>query len=74
MVVRDSVALTPAEIAEAQTLLARQTQSESPGQSVQTANERVLQDFLFQKQQRALTAYQEALKAKVPIQVHKEML
>jgi hypothetical protein len=70
--VRDSVALTPAEIAEAQTLLARQP--ESPGQTAQTANERVLQDFLFQKQQRALMAYQEALKAQVAIQIHKEML
>ncbi|MEP6887606.1 MAG: SurA N-terminal domain-containing protein [Nitrospirales bacterium] len=74
MIVRDSVALTPAEIAEAQTLLARQTQPESSGQPAQTANERLLQDFLFQKQQRALMAYQEALKVKVPIQVHKEML
>jgi hypothetical protein len=74
MMVRDSVALTPAEIAEAQTLLARQTQTEASGQAAQTANERLLQDFLFQKQQRALMAYQEALKANVPIQVHKEML
>jgi peptidyl-prolyl cis-trans isomerase D len=74
MIVRDSVSLTPVEIAEAQTLLARQTQTESSGQPAQTANERLLQDFLFQKQQRALMAYQEALKAKVPIQVHKEML
>jgi peptidyl-prolyl cis-trans isomerase D len=54
--------------------LARQAQPESPGQSAQIANERLLQDFLFQKQQRALMAYQEALKATVPIQVHKEML
>jgi hypothetical protein len=74
MMVRDSVALTPAEIAEAQTLLARQTQTEASGQAAPTANERLLQDFLFQKQQRALMAYQEALKANVPIQVHKEML
>ena len=74
MIVRDSVALTPAEIAEAQTLLARQTQTESSGQPAQTANERVLQDFLFQQQQRALMAYQEELKAIVPIQIHQEML
>lgn len=72
-IVRDSVALTPAEIAEAQTLLARQTPRES-GQTAQTANERVLQDFLFQKQQRALMAFQEALKSQVAIQIHKEML
>jgi peptidyl-prolyl cis-trans isomerase D len=74
MIVRDSVALTPAEITEAQTLMARQSQTESSGQAAQTANERLLQDFLFQKQQRALMAYQEALKAQVPIQIHKELL
>lgn len=73
-IVRDSVALTPSEIAESQTLMARQSQTESTGQSAQSANERLLQDFLFQKQQRALMAFQEALKTKVPIQIHKEML
>src|SRR6185436_2620907 len=55
MVIRDAVALTPAEIAEAQALMARQPQSES--KDGLTANERILQDFLFQKQQRALLAY-----------------
>lgn len=70
-VIRDSVALTPIEIAEAQGLMARQAQAESPGKS---ANERLLQDFLFQKQQRALMAYKEALKTRVPIQIHKELL
>lgn len=73
-IVRDSVALTPSEIAEANTLLARQSSAEPSGQPAQPANERLLQDFLFQKQQRALMAYQEALKTKVPIQIHKEML
>ena len=73
-IVRDSVALTPNEIAEANTLLARQAQPEPSTQNGPSANERLLQDFLFQKQQRALMAYQEALKAKVPIQIHKEML
>lgn len=70
-VIRESVALTPAEIAEAQGLMARQAQTESSGKS---ASERLLQDFLFQKQQRALMAYKEALKTRVPIQIHKELL
>lgn len=72
MVVLDSVALTPSEIAEAQALMAHQPQAESA--SGPSARERILQDFLFQKQQRALMAYKEAMKAKVPIQIHKELL
>jgi len=72
MVVLDSVALTPSEIAEAQALMAHQPQVESA--SGPSARERILQDFLFQKQQRALMAYKEAMKAKVPIQIHKEYL
>jgi peptidyl-prolyl cis-trans isomerase D len=71
-IIRDSVALTPAEIAEAQGLMASQSQLEST--DGRSANERLLQDFLFQKQQRALMAYKEAMKAKIPIQVHKELL
>ncbi|MGH7231185.1 MAG: SurA N-terminal domain-containing protein [Nitrospiraceae bacterium] len=71
-IIRDSVALTPAEIAEAQGLMARQSQVESS--DGRSANERLLQDFLFQKQQRAVMAYKEAMKTKVPIQVHKELL
>lgn len=72
MVIRDAVALTPAEIAEAQALMARQPQSES--KDGLSANERILQDFLFQKQQRALLAYTQALKARIPIEIHREML
>ena len=68
--IRDAVALTPTEIAEAQALMARQPEAESGS----VANQRILQDFLFQKQQRALMAYKESLKARVPIQVHKELL
>lgn len=71
-VVRDSVALTPAEIAEAQSLTARQTEAQpNTGPS---ASDRILQDFLFQKQQRALLAYKESMKSRIPIQVHKELL
>lgn len=72
-VIRDSVALTPAEIAEAQALMARQAES-APAAMTTTANQRILQDFLFQKQQRALMAYKEAMKGRVPIEVHKELL
>lgn len=72
MIVRDSVALTPSEIAEGQTLMAR-PQDSDPAKAA-SAKDRVLQDMLFQKQQRALIAYQEALKAKVPVKIHRELL
>ncbi len=71
MIVRDSVALTPAEITEAQALMARQPAGDESGA---TAKERILQDFLFQKQQRALMAYKESMKASVPIKIRKELL
>jgi peptidyl-prolyl cis-trans isomerase D len=38
------------------------------------AKDRVLQDILFQKQQRALMAFQESLKTQVPIKIHRELL
>ncbi|ALA57301.1 SurA N-terminal domain-containing protein [Nitrospira moscoviensis] len=72
MVVRDSVALTPSEIAEGQALMAR-PQDGDPAKAA-SAKDRVLQDMLFQKQQRALMAYQESLKARVPIKIHRELL
>lgn len=71
-IIRDAVALTPAEILEAQTLVARQSPSSTSKD--QSSKDRIFQDFLFQKQQRALIAYQEALKASLPMKVHKEML
>jgi peptidyl-prolyl cis-trans isomerase D len=71
-VVRDSVALTPGEIAEGESLMARQTETDPT--SGPTARERILQDFLHQKQERALIAYQEAMRARLPIQIRKELL
>jgi peptidyl-prolyl cis-trans isomerase D len=72
MVIRDSVALTPAEIAEAQALMARQP--ETPSNTGPSANERILQDFLLQKQQRALMAYSQAMRARIPVEIRKELL
>jgi peptidyl-prolyl cis-trans isomerase D len=72
MVVRDSVALTPWEIAEGQALTTK-PQDSDPANAM-TAKDRALQDMLFQKQQRALAAYQEALKAKIPTKIHRELL
>ncbi len=72
MIIRDAVALTPAEIAEAQTLTLRQTESDPV--KTAAAKDRAIQDVLFQKQQRALQAYTEALKTSLPITIHRELL
>ena len=71
-VVIDSVALTPAEIEEAKTLMARPSSPESP--TGLSARDRILQDMLFQKQQRAVMAFREAMRAKVNVQIKKELL
>jgi peptidyl-prolyl cis-trans isomerase D len=44
-----------------------------PGQAA-LAEDRLMQDLLLQKQQRALAAYKESLKASVPIKIHKELM
>ena len=72
MIIRDAVALTPAELAEAQALTLRQTESDPAKTSA--AKDRVIQDVLFQKQQRALTAYTDSLKTSIPIKIHRELL
>ena len=72
LVVMDAVALTPSELSEAQALLTRQGETD-PAKAA-GAKERIFQSFLFQKQQRALMAYAESMKTRVPIRVHKELL
>lgn len=72
LVVMDAVALTPSELSEAQALLTRQGETDPAKAAV--AKERIFQSFLFQKQQRALMAYAESMKTRVPIRVHKELL
>ena len=72
LIIRDAVALTPAELAEAQALTLRQTESD-PAKAA-AAKDRAVQDVLFQKQQRALMAYTESLKTTVPIKINREML
>ncbi len=72
LMVRDSVALTPAEIAEGQSLTARPVDGDPA--KAESAKSRVIEDMLFQKQQRALLAYQHSLKTKIPITIHRELL
>lgn len=72
MMISDAVTLTPNELAEAQALTLRQTESD-PAKAA-AAKDRAIQDVLFQKQQRALMAYTQSLKATVPINIRRELL
>ena len=72
MVVSEAVALTPAELTEAQALMLRQPDSD-PAKAV-AAKDRAIQDVLFQKQQRTLAAYAQSLKATLPITIRREVL
>ncbi|TLY22168.1 MAG: hypothetical protein E6K68_03765 [Nitrospirae bacterium] len=73
MLVRESVAPTADELAMAQAILASQPTPAVPMQdSAQT--DRALQAVLRQKQQRALLAYQEGLRARTPISVRRELM
>ncbi|MGZ8375033.1 MAG: SurA N-terminal domain-containing protein, partial [Nitrospira sp.] len=72
MIVRDSVALTPAEIAEGQSLMTR-PQDSDPAKAAE-AKQRVLDDMLLQKQQRALVSFQQSMKAKLPVIIRRELL
>lgn len=72
VLVSDAVTLTPTELAEAQALTLRQTETD-PAKAA-AAKDRAIQDVLFQKQQRALMAYTQSLKATIPINVRRELL
>lgn len=72
MVVSDAVALTPAELAEAQALMLRQPDPD-PAEAA-GAKDRAIQDVLFQKQQRTLAAYAQSLRATLPITIRRELL
>lgn len=72
VLVSDAVTLTPTELAEAQALTLRQTETDPAKAAV--AKDRAIQDVLFQKQQRALMAYTQSLKATIPINIRRELL
>ena len=67
VIVSNAVSLTPSELAEAQALMLRQPDPD-PAKAA-AAKERTIQDVLFQKQQRTLTAYAQSLKATLPITI-----
>lgn len=72
--VRESVAPTSDELAGAQAALASQLMPTIPMEATASPQERALQVVLNQKQQQAVRAYQEALKARAQVSVRRELL
>ena len=75
MLVRESVAPTADELAMAQAVIASQLMPSMPMQpQTVSPQERALQTALSQKQQRALRAYQEALKTTAKVTIRHELM
>ncbi len=74
MLVRESVAPTMDELSEVQAMLAAQPTPAVPMQGGGPPQDRAAQAVLAQKQQRAILAYQEAMKAKSKISVRRELM
>jgi hypothetical protein len=72
--VRASVAATQDELAQAQAALATQLTPSVPMQQMPSPQERAVQTILYQKQQQAVHAYQEALRAKTTVTVRRELM
>jgi len=72
LLVQESTALTPAELTEVKSLAARQAkEGEAPDPSMV---ERIRLQFLLQKKQRALQAFQAAMRTVTPVETHDELL
>ena len=72
LLVMESTTLTPAELKEVNELAARQA---SEGSEPDAATlERIKLQFLFQKKQRSVQAFQSAMRANAAVQVHEELL
>jgi hypothetical protein len=72
LLVAEATTLTPAEMKEVKELAARQTlEGAEPDQ---TTLEQIRMQFLIQKKQRAMQAFQSALRARGEVTIHEELL
>ena len=72
LLVMESTTLTPAELKEVNELAARQA---SEGSEPDAATlERIKLQFLFQKKQRAVQAFQAAMRSNAEVRIHEELL
>ena len=73
LLVMESTTLTPAELKEVNELASRQA-SEGSDEPDAATLERIKLQFLFQKKQRSVQAFQAAMRANAEVQVHEELL
>ena len=74
MVIQDVAALTPAENKEIEELSARQTAGMDDQKEVEKIRTRIRVQLLFQKKQRALQAFQNAMRNQAQVDIRKEFL
>ena len=74
LIVQDVAALTPAEMKEVDDLASRQSAGKDDPAEIEKIHERIRLQFLFQKKQRALQAFQAAMREKTEIEIHDEFL
>ena len=74
MVVQDVATLTPAENQEIEELAARQTAGMEDQQEIEKIRTRIRVQLLFQKKQRALQAFQTAMRNQAKVEVRREFL
>jgi peptidyl-prolyl cis-trans isomerase D len=68
MIVQDATTLTPSELKEVEELASRQSAGK------EDEHERIRLQFLFQKKQRALQAFQAAMRASTDVEIREEYL
>lgn len=74
LIVQDVAALTPAEMKEVEELASRQTAGKEDPVEIEKIRERIRLQFLFQKKQRALQAFQAAMRGKASVEIREEYL
>lgn len=74
LIAQDVASLTPAEIEEVEELTARQTTSVEDTQEIDKVRKRIRLQFLLQKKQRALQAFQAAMRTKSEVNIREEYL
>ncbi len=74
LIVQDVASLTPAEMEEVEELIARQTASVEDSKEIDKVQKRIRLQFLLQKKQRALRAFQAAMRTKSEVNIREEYL
>ena len=74
MIVQDATTLTPSELKEVEDLASRQSAGKEDEAEIAKIHERIRLQFLFQKKQRALQAFQAAMRASTDVEIREEYL